>query len=125
MEIAVCARHLELSEPVRQRATEKVGRLAKYLHGMERAQILFADGKKGHRAEPITCELTLEARGRTVRVVGAGPKPETAFEAAFDKAEHRLTKVKTRLVGRSRPRHKTAAAQAAPGSGTAPEIESP
>ncbi|MHB8243877.1 MAG: HPF/RaiA family ribosome-associated protein [Acidimicrobiales bacterium] len=106
MEIAVHGRRFELSAEVREHAAEKVEHLGKYLHGMERAEVLFSNGKKGHLGDPVTCELMMEGHGHIVRAAGVGPKPDAALEAAADKAAHRLTKLKDRLVARSRPRHK-------------------
>ncbi|HET9093188.1 MAG TPA: ribosome-associated translation inhibitor RaiA [Acidimicrobiales bacterium] len=111
MEIAVHGRHVELPSDVREHAAAKVEHLEKYLRGMERAEVLFSDGKKGHLGDPVSCEVTLEGKGRVVRAVAAGSRPAAALEAAVDKVVHRLTKTKTRLVGRSRPRHKTAKTQ--------------
>jgi ribosomal subunit interface protein len=106
MEIDVHGRHVELSSDVRQLAAEKVEHLGKYLHGAERAEVMFTDDRKGHLGVPVTCEVTIKGRGHVVRAAGAGPRPDTALEVALDKAAHRLTKLKTRLVSRSRPRHK-------------------
>jgi ribosomal subunit interface protein len=106
MDIAVHGRHVELPSEVREHAVAKVGNLSKYLQGMERAEVLFSEGKKGHLADPVTCELMLVGHGHVVRAIGVGAKPDAALEVAIDKAAHRLTKLKTRLVARSRPRHK-------------------
>lgn len=108
MEIAVHGRHVPLPDALREHAAAKAEQLSKYLHGMERAEVLFSDGKKGHFPVPITCELVMEARGRVVRTVGVGSTPEGAFELAADKAALRLKKTKDRLVARSRPTHKSA-----------------
>jgi ribosomal subunit interface protein len=107
MDIAVRGRHLEVPEDVRQRAESKLGGLERYLHGMERCEVLFSDGKKGHLGDPVSCELRLVAEGRVVRAAAVGPKPDAALESAFEKAVHRLTKINKKLVARSRPRHKT------------------
>ena len=106
MEIAVHGRHVELPEHLRRQAATKVEHLGRYLHGVERAEVLFTDGKRGHLADPVSCELTLVARGRVVRAEGRGSNPDAALERVVDKAALRMTKLKTRLVSRSRPRHK-------------------
>ena len=126
MEIAVHGRHVELPSDVREHAASKVENLGKYLNGMERAEVLFSNGKKGHLGEPVTCELMLEGHGHVVRAVGVGAKPEAALEVAVDKAAHRLTKLNDRLVARSRPRHKVPKALLngnRPGDDDEPEVE--
>jgi ribosomal subunit interface protein len=105
MEVTVHGRHVELQGGLRQHATSKVEHLGKYLRGMERAEVLFLDDKRGHLPGSVSCELMLEGHGHVVRAIGAGSKPELALDQALDKAEHRLTKLKDRLVKRSRPRH--------------------
>jgi ribosomal subunit interface protein len=116
MDIAVHGRHMELPEDVREHAASKVENLDKYLHGVERCEVLFSDGKKGHLGDPVSCELRLEAHGRVVRAAGLGAKPDAALEVAIDRAAHRLTKMNKKLVGRSRPRHKSAPKAIAPAS---------
>ncbi len=108
MDIAVRGRHVEVPEKVRQHAESKVEGLDRYLHGMERCEVLFSDGKKGHLGAPVSCELRVVAHGRVVRAAAVGPKPDAALEGAINKAVQRLTKLNKKLVGRSRPRHKTA-----------------
>ncbi|MHB1986837.1 MAG: HPF/RaiA family ribosome-associated protein [Acidimicrobiales bacterium] len=107
MEIAVHGRHVELPSDVRAHAVAKVEHLGKYLHGMERAEVLFSDEKKGHLGDPVACELKLVGHGHVVRAAGVGQKPDAALEMAIGKAAHRLTKLNDRLVARSRPRHKS------------------
>jgi ribosomal subunit interface protein len=114
MEIDVHGRHVQLTNDVRSLAEEKVEHLGRYLHGVDRAEVLFSGDRKGHLGAPVTCEVTIEGKGRVVRAAAAGPKPDAALEAAVDKAAHRLTKLKTRLVGRSRPRHKVPKPQLGP-----------
>jgi ribosomal subunit interface protein len=107
VEIAVHGRHVELAPDTRQHAAEKVAQLEKYLRGLERAEVLFSDGKKGHLADPVTCEVSVEGHGHVVRAAGTAEKPEAAFEVAVDKAAMQLIRLKKRLVSRSRPRHKS------------------
>ncbi len=106
MDIVVNARRVEVSDDLRASATRKIERLNRFLAGMERAEVSFSDGRPGHLAASVTCEVVLEGHGHVVRASAAGAKPAAALEAAVDKAEHRLTRLKEKLVGRSRPRHR-------------------
>lgn len=119
MEIAVHGRHVELPSSVRDHAVAKVDHLEKYLHGLDRAEVLFSDGKKGHLADPVSCEVTLEGHGVVVRAVGTAAAPDAALEVALDKAAERLRRRKARLVDRSRPRHRNG--KAAPVERKGPE----
>jgi ribosomal subunit interface protein len=108
MEIVVLARHLEVPDTLKQTATKKTERLSRYLAGMERAEVCFSKTPLGRLGKPITCEIVLEGHRHIVRAVGAGGTPASAFDAAVDKAGLQLTRLKRKLVGRSRPRHGTA-----------------
>lgn len=108
MEIAVHGRHVELSDQLRSHAEVKVGHLARLLHGLEQAEVRFFEQRKGHLAGAICCEVTVAGHGHVVRADNAAPSPEAALEGAVDKAAHRLSRLKTRLVDRSRPRHRAA-----------------
>jgi ribosomal subunit interface protein len=111
MEIAVHGRRVEVTDGLRDSAARKVTRLSKYLSGVERADVLFSDGN-GPGA-PISCEVTLEARGHVVRASAVAKEPTAALEEAVNTVSHRLVRLKKKLVDRSRPRH-------SPGSGRAP-----
>ncbi|MGH9297259.1 MAG: hypothetical protein ACRDZP_04710, partial [Acidimicrobiales bacterium] len=89
--------------------------------GMERAEVRFSDGKKGHLGDPVTCDLKIEGHGHVVRAAGVGPKADVALEMAVGRAAHRLTRLKDRLVSRSRPRH--ASGKEAPLDDDEPEAE--
>ncbi|MGH9169301.1 MAG: HPF/RaiA family ribosome-associated protein [Acidimicrobiales bacterium] len=105
MDIEVHTKRVELAEDLRMSAARKTERLGRYLAGMERAEVFFSNGQPGRLIEPVTCELVLEGHGHVVRASAAGPRPETALDLAMSKAELRLTRLKTRLVDRSRPKH--------------------
>lgn len=122
MDIAVHGRHIELTDTQKRLAHSKVEHLGKYVHGMERAELLFSDGKRGHLAESTCCELVMHGHGHVVRAEGVGTSPEVALDAMVDKAAHRLTRLKSKLVARSRPRHKVPKGAASNGSLAAPDL---
>jgi ribosomal subunit interface protein len=105
MEIVVLGRHVEVPDALREAATKKTDRLSRYLAGMERAEVCFSNTPIGHLGDPVTCEIVLEGHGHVVRVAGAGSRPTVALDSAVGKAELQLTRLKRKLVGRSRPRH--------------------
>ena len=51
--------------------------------------------------------MTLEGHGHHVRTKVAAADPFSAVDAAAQKLEHQLHKLKTKLVGRSHPRQRT------------------
>jgi ribosomal subunit interface protein len=112
MEIEIHGSHVDVPDDLKRLAAKKTERLGRYLSGMERAQVSFSDTPAGHLREPISCEVVLEGHGHVVRAVGVGGRPAVALDAAVDKAGLRLTRLKRKLVGRSRPRHGSAKAAA-------------
>ena len=105
MEVSVSSQHAEVSNALREAAVEKIGRLDRFLDGMERAEIHFVEERNPRIAEREVCEVTMEGHGRVVRVKVAARDQFSAIDLAVEKLEQRLSRLKTRLVGRTRPRH--------------------
>jgi putative sigma-54 modulation protein len=104
VEIAIAVRRVELSEELRELAQHKVEHAARYLEGLDRAEVRFFEEHNPRIAEPVGCELTVAGQGRVVRVRATGPDARTALERASDKLAYQLRRLKERLVGRSHPR---------------------
>jgi putative sigma-54 modulation protein len=102
VEITVSSRNIELTDALRAAATEKVGRLERFLSGMERAEVHFFEEKNPRIADKDVCEVTMEGHGHHVRAKVAAHDPFAAVDAAVHKLEHQLHKLKTRVVGRRR-----------------------
>lgn len=106
MDVTVSSRHMELTEPLRQAAEEKIGRLERFLDGMERAEVHFSEEKNPRIADRDVCEVTISGHGHHVRTKALAADPFAAVDVAVDKLEHQLHKLKTKLVGRSQPRRR-------------------
>ncbi len=116
MDITVSARHTEVSEALHQATVEKIGRLVRFLEGMDRAEVHYAEERNPRILDREVCEVTLEGHGHHVRAKVAAGDPFAAIDAAVDKLEHQLHRVKTKLVSRSHPRRRPrAVATAEPG----------
>lgn len=100
MEITVSARHTEVSEALRQAAIEKIGRLSRFLEGMDRAEVHFAEERNPRIAEREVCEVTLEGHGHHVRCKVAAADGFIAVDKAVSKLEQQLHKLKTKLQRR-------------------------
>jgi putative sigma-54 modulation protein len=108
LDVTVSSRNMELTPALRASATEKIGRLDRFLDGMDRAEVHFVEERNPRISAKDVCEVTLEGHGHHVRVKVAASDPFAAIDAAVDKLEHRLTRLKTRLVDRSHHRRKGA-----------------
>lgn len=128
MEIAIRGRNVEVSEPLRSTVEEKLSRLQRYLDGMERAEVRFIEERNPRIAEKEVCEVTMHGHGHIVRARAAAADSFTAVDKVVDKLEHRLEKLKGKLLGRSHPRRNHAPGGGAVAADVAPlddEEESP
>lgn len=104
MEIAVRGRNIEVSDVLRASVEEKVNRLGRFLDGMERAEVRFSEERNPRIADKEVCEVTMHGHGHVVRARAAASDAFAALDRVLDKLEHRMEKLKGKLVGRSHPR---------------------
>lgn len=100
MEITVSARHTEVSAALRAAVEEKIGRLSRFLEGMDRAEVHFTEERNPRIADKEICEVTLEGHGHHVRCKVAAADGFAAIDAAVAKLEHQLYKLKTKVKSR-------------------------
>jgi putative sigma-54 modulation protein len=100
LEITVSARHTAISPALRAAAEEKIGRLSRFLDGMDRAEVHFSEEQNPRISAKEVCEVTLEGRGHHVRCKVAAVDGFAAIDLAVEKLEHQLYKLKSKLVPR-------------------------
>ena len=106
MDISVSGRNIELTEALRTTAEEKIGRLGRFLEGMDRAEVHFYEEKNPRITDKDVCEVTMEGHGHHVRAKVAAADAFAAVDGAVEKLEHQLHRLKTKLVGRSHPKRR-------------------
>ncbi len=104
MDITVSSRNIELTESLRSTTEEKIGRLSRFLDGIERAEVHFFEERNPRIAEKDICEATVEGQGHHLRAKVAAGDPYAAIDGVVAKLEHQLHKVKTKLVARAHAR---------------------
>lgn len=104
MQIAMRSRHLEVPAHVREHTIERLGRLERFLEGMETAEVRFTEERNPRIADREICEVTLHGHGHVVRAKASATDVLAAVDRAAGKLEHSLEKLKGKLVGRSHPR---------------------
>jgi putative sigma-54 modulation protein len=104
MEVSVSGRHTIIPETLRLQAIEKIGRLEKYLGGMERAEVHFWEEHNARVDNREYCEVTMEGHGHHVRCKVSAADGFTAIDLAVEKLEHQLHKLKTKVDRRRRDR---------------------
>jgi putative sigma-54 modulation protein len=100
LEITVSARHTDISPALRAAAEEKIGRLSRFLGGMDRAEVHFSEEHNPRIPAKEVCEVSLEGHGHHVRCRAAAVDGFAAVDLAVEKLEHQLHKLKTKLVPR-------------------------
>ena len=101
MEITVSSRHTEVSELLRESTVDKIGRLGRFLEGMDRAEVHFSEEHTRRSADKEVCEVTLVGHGHHVRCKVSAPDGFAAVDLAVEKLEHQLHKLKTKLLKRN------------------------
>ena len=92
------ARNIELTPGLRSVVEDKIGRLPRFLDGMDRAEVHFYEEKNPRIADKDVCEVTMEGHGHHVRVKASASDPYAAVDVAVAKLEQKLHKLKTKLV---------------------------
>ena len=100
MQVTVSARNTEVPESLRVMAEEKIGRLARFVDGLDHAEVHFSEHKNPRIADKEICEVTIEGHGHHVRCKVQAPDGYQAIDKAYEKLEHQLHKLKTRLSRR-------------------------
>ncbi|MDY7102876.1 MAG: ribosome-associated translation inhibitor RaiA [Actinomycetota bacterium] len=101
MEVTVSSRHADVSEGLRATATEKIGRLDRFLDGLDFAEVHFSEEHNPRISDSHVCEVTIEGHGHFIRAKVAAADGYAAVDLAVEKLEHQLHKLKTRIVDRS------------------------
>jgi len=101
VEITVSSRHTEVSELLRESTVEKIGRLGRFVEGMDRAEVHFSEEHTRRSADKEVCEVTLVGHGHHVRCKVSAPDGFAAVDLAVEKLEHQLHKLKTKQLKRS------------------------
>ena len=100
MQVTVSARHTEVPENLRVMAEEKIGKLGRFVEGLEHAEVHFSEHKNPRIADKEVCEVTIEGHGHHVRCKVQAADGYQAIDKAYDKLEHQLHKLKTKLTRR-------------------------
>jgi putative sigma-54 modulation protein len=101
MDVAISSRKTVLTPRLEEVTREKIGRLEKYLDGIDRAEVHFAEEKNPRLADrKEACEVTMYGHGQVVRCKVTAPDPYAAVDRAIEKLERQLHKLKTKLVRR-------------------------
>ena len=100
MDVTISSSGMEVSPRLGETTRQKVGKLNRYLSGIDHATVRFSEEKNPRIADPDICEVTLEGHGHHIRSRVNGPTPLAALDRAIHKLERQLRRTKTRRVDR-------------------------
>src|SRR4051812_47911104 len=98
VEIAISSRGAEPSEALATATRQKIGRLSKYLDGLEMARVHYAEEKNPRIADKAICEVVIEGHGHQVQCKATASDTFAALDVAVEKLEQQLTKLKSRAA---------------------------
>ncbi len=110
MQVSIRTKGCELSEENRKLVIDRTERLGKFLDGLDRAEVAFVSETNPSIAEKQLCEATLFGHGHVIRAKAASTEAIAAFDKVYERLEHRLEKLKGKLVMRTHPHHRTSKA---------------
>jgi putative sigma-54 modulation protein len=97
MNIMIAGQHIDVTDALRARVTEKVGRLSRHFDQVQKAQALL-------RVEPYpgrnqVAEVTLWANGVVLRGEEASEDMYASIDLVVDKLEKQIAKFRSKVIG--------------------------
>ncbi len=118
MQVNVIGRHIEVTDALRQYATEKFGRLEKYLPKAVQVVITLSVVKKVHHF----AEASIKSNGVLIQASEETEEMYSAIDLLIEKIERRVRRYKEKLVDH---KHQTGRSEAATASSSHPEDRIP
>ena len=118
MQVNVIGRHIEVTDALRQYATEKFNRLEKYLPKAVQAVITLSVVKKVHHI----AEASIKSNGIMIQASEETAEMYSAIDLLIEKIERRVRRYKEKLVDH---KHQAGRSEAAEASQSRPEDRIP
>lgn len=93
MQIIVSGQQMEVTEPLKKYATEKVGRIQKHFDHMTTTNVVLHVEKNRHMAE-----ATVHAKGATLHADAQGVDMYAAIDELADKLDRQVLKHKEKIT---------------------------
>ncbi len=100
--ISIRHRNVNVDDMVKAAANEKISRLARFVPGMDTAEVCFSEEQNPRvgQARKEWCEATMRGHGHIVRAKATAATQTAALDLVVAKLEHQLLKVKGKLDSR-------------------------
>lgn len=100
VDVSISSRHTHVSSRLDEYTRDKIGRLDRFVDGLDLAEVHFSEERNPRISDKEVCEVTLSGHGHHVRCKVAAPDAFSAVDIAVEKLERQLRKLKTKLVNR-------------------------
>jgi len=107
MEIAISARHANVTPRLEEVIHEKIGSLDRFLDGLDQAEVHFDEARNPRISDKHTCEVVVQGHGHHLRCKVEAPDTFTAVDKATAKLERQIRKLRTKLERRHHGRGET------------------
>lgn len=102
MDIRIKGTNLDITSRIREHAEDKLSKVTRVFDRFIEMEIVFSEETNPRITDKIHCEVVLHAKGRYLRAAAAAPDPIAAVDAAQQKLERQVRKLKTKLVDGNR-----------------------
>jgi len=100
VEITISSRGADPSEALVAATRRKIGKLTRFVEGMDIARVHFAEERNPRIADREICEVLIEGHGHQVQCKVAAADSFGALDLAIEKLEPQLVKLKSKVVER-------------------------
>jgi len=97
VQVNISSRRTHVTDRLTELTEEKIGRLDRFVPGLDRADVHFSEEQNPRITDKESCEVTIEGHGHHVRTKVSAPDAYTAIDRACEKLEHQLHKLKTKM----------------------------
>lgn len=100
MDVSISSRHCDITPRLEEVTREKIGGLARFLEGLDSADVHFDEARNPRITDKETCEVIMEGHGHHLRCKVSAPDPYSAVDKATAKLEKQIRKLRTKLQRR-------------------------
>jgi putative sigma-54 modulation protein len=104
MDVRVRGKNVRVPQDVSERATYKLSKLSRLASDITDVEVDFSKVRNPREPLPQVCEVTIHLKRGVVKAHASAAEPMTALDRVVDKAEHQVSKLKSKRIGRSHAR---------------------
>lgn len=105
MDILVRGSNVEVEPEVGAETQRKLERLGRLANDIRRIEVDFREVRNPREPDAQECEIAVHLTGQLVKAHGAASDQRTALDRAYAKTEQQVSKVHSKRVSRTKPKH--------------------